>query len=133
MAKDISRLVLAIEVAGHLQGAMALRAVHEDRNGEKISLDGQFTAGEDRARRGAELMVATLALEKGAGLEAIDAQAAASGAHRLAVRVGPADILESLPGFVGGHPGNLHKGKGAGRFGEKKVLRHVFAQTNDFR
>jgi hypothetical protein len=60
---DECRLVLAIQVAAQLKGAMALRAVHENRNRQEIVADGQFAAGENRAARDAELVIAGFALE----------------------------------------------------------------------
>ena len=53
---------------------MALRAVHEDRDGQQIVADRQLAAGEDRAGRDAELMRAGLALEDAARLVAVDRQ-----------------------------------------------------------
>ena len=49
---------------------MALRAVHEDRNGEKIGADWKLAAGENGAGRDTELMIAGFALEQRAGLVA---------------------------------------------------------------
>ena len=46
--EDESCLVLNVKIAAQLKRAMALRAVHEDRNGEKDGLDRELAAREDR-------------------------------------------------------------------------------------
>ena len=129
---DESGLVLAIEVARELQGTMALRAVDEDRDSQEVIANRALAAGEDRAGRDAELMVASLALEDWAGLEAVNAEATAIRASGLAVRGSPTDHAEGVAGFVVGHARNLGEAQRAGRRGEKKVLRH-FLKSNDFR
>ena len=63
-----SRLVLAIQVAGELQGAMSLRAIHEDRDGQEDVADWHFPACEDGAGRDAELVRASFAFPQLADL-----------------------------------------------------------------
>ena len=45
-----------------LQSAMAFRAVHKDRNGKENVTNWHLAAGENGARRDAELVIASLAL-----------------------------------------------------------------------
>ena len=73
MGENESRLVLHVQIAAQLQGAMTLRAVHEDRDGKKIVADRQLAAGEDRPGRDAELVPAGFALEQRARLVGIAA------------------------------------------------------------
>ena len=47
MRENECHLVLAIQIAGELQSAMALRAVGEDRNSERIVADRELTNRED--------------------------------------------------------------------------------------
>lgn len=103
---DVGRLILAVEIAGELQGAMALRAVDEDRDRQKVSRDRQLAAGEDSAGRNAELMVTSFALENRTALVAVDAKATAVRAHRLAFGRGPTDLFEGVAGFLFGHASN---------------------------
>jgi hypothetical protein len=102
-----SRLVLAIQVAAELQGAMALRTVHENRDRQKIVADRKLAAGENRAARHAELVIAGLALEQLAGGVGVDGGAAAARANRLAVSGGPTNQLEGLIGFLVRQTGDL--------------------------
>lgn len=120
-----SRLVLNVQVAGELQGAVALGAVHEDRNGEQIGADRQLAAGEDGPRRNGELVLTGLALPKLAGGDEAVGEAAAAGANRIAARVAPADHAEGVVGFLGGHAGDLRQGERPGRPREEKMLSHV--------
>lgn len=103
---DVSRFVLAIEIARELQRAMAFRAVGEDGDGEQVRPDWQLAAGKDRPGRDRELMVAALALVETAGLVAVDRDAATARAIGLAAVVGPADRLEAIVCFLVRQPSN---------------------------
>lgn len=85
---------------------MALRAVDEDRDRQKVSRDRQLAAGEDSTGRDAELMVASLTFENRAALVAIDAKATAVRANRLALGSGPTDLFEGVAGFLFRHASN---------------------------
>ena len=125
MGENESRLVLHVQFAGELQGAMALHAVYEDRDGQEIVANRELAAGEDRPARHAVLMVAALALEQRARLVGVGGAAAALRANRLAFGRGPTDLLEGVAGFVVGHARDLRQRKRASGGGEKEVLRHV--------
>lgn len=103
---DVGRLVLAVEIARELQGAMALCAVDEDGDRQKVSRDRKLAAREDSAGRDAELMVTRFALENRTALVAVDAEATAVRADRLAFGRGPADLFEGVAGFLFGHASN---------------------------
>ena len=125
---DESRLVLAIEVAAELQGAMALGAVDEDRDCQEIVADGEFAAGEDRPGRDAELMLARLALEDRAGLVAVDRRGSRSAGKPARRRSSPADQRKArgLPRRSCAQPRQRER---AGGGGEKEVLRHIVSPT----
>ena len=116
------RLVLHVEVARELQGRMALGAVHEDGDGEKVGADRQLAAGEDGPAGDAELVLAGLTLPKLAGGDEAMGEAAAARAHRLAARVAPADHAEGVVGFLGAHTRDLRQRERAGGGGEEEVL-----------
>lgn len=126
-----SRFVSAAQVTGELQGAMALRAVHEDRDGQQNVADGHLAAGEDRAARDAKLMTAALALPELAGGDLVALDAAAAGANRFPARVAPADHAEGGMGFLVRHARDLRQIERAGGGGKEEVLSHL--DTNDFR
>lgn len=107
MGHHESRLVLAIQVAAELEGAMALRAVDEDGDCQEVIADRKLTAGEDRARRDTELVIAALALEQLAGRVGVGGDAAAAGANGLALSRGPTDQFEGLVGFLVRQTGDL--------------------------
>ena len=124
------RLVLHVQFAGELEGAVTLHAIDEDRDGQEIIANRELAAREDRPAGHAVLMVATLALEQRAGFEGIGGAATATRANRLAFGRGPTDLFEGVAGFVVGHAGDLREGKGASRCGEKEVLRHFPCPTS---
>jgi hypothetical protein len=93
MSQNESRLVLAIKIARELQCAMPFRAVHKDRDGQKIGADRKLAAGEDGAGRDAELMRARLAFPKLARLIFIGGAALAARANWLAFGIGPAQRI----------------------------------------
>lgn len=131
VSQDEGSLVLHIQIAGELQGTMALGAVDEDRDGEEVVADRELAAGEDGPGCDRELMRARLALVELAGLVGEGFSAGAARAYRLAVRVRPADQTEGVMGFLVRHAGNLRQRERAGCGGKKEVLRHV--RANDFR
>lgn len=124
MRQDESRFVLAVQIAGELQGAVAFRAIYEDRYGHKNVADRHFAAGENRPGRDAELMRAAFALPELAGLVAVGGAALAAGANRLASRRGPADRLEGVMGLLFRHAGDPSEAQASCRFREEEVLRH---------
>lgn len=109
---------------------MALRAVDEDRDSQKVVADCELAAGEDRPGRNAELVIAALALEQLARLVGVDRGAAALGAKWLAVSGGPTDQLEGLIGFLVRPNGRPSLNLATSPLREKEVLRH---ETNVFR
>ncbi len=130
--EDEGRLVLAIQIAGELQGAMALGAVDEDRDGEQDVADRHLARREDGAARHAELMGARLALPQLAGLVGVGRGASAAGANRLALRLRPADQPEGVMRFLIRKPGNPSEAQAPCGFGEEEVLRHGL-RSNVFR
>ena len=50
MAQNKSGFVLHVQIATELKRRMALRAVHEDRNGGENVADRKLATGEDRSR-----------------------------------------------------------------------------------
>lgn len=118
------RFVLHIQVAGELQGAVALGPVHEDRDSEQVGADRQLTAGEGRAGRYGELVLTGLALPELAGADEAVREAATARTDRLAARVAPTDHAEGVVRFLGAHTGDLRQRERAGRAGEEEVLRH---------
>ena len=101
------RLVLAVEVAGELQGRVALGAVHEDRHGHEDVPQGHLAGGEDGARRDGELMLAGLALPELAGRQEAMGDTLATRAHWSAIRSGPAHHAEGVESLVVRHAGDL--------------------------
>jgi len=72
-------------------------------------------------------MVTRLALEEGAGFEAVDAEATAARAVRLAAGRTPTDLFEGFGGFFVRHAGNPSEAQAPCRSREKEVLGHVYA------
>lgn len=100
VSEDEGGLVGHVQIAAELQGGQALHGVHEDGDGGAQVREGELPAGEDRARRDAELLAAAGALEATAGADVVVVQATAGGAHGLAIRQRPAKALEGLVGRV---------------------------------
>ncbi len=125
VGENEGRLVLHVQFAGKLKGAVAFHAVHEDRDGEQIIANGELAAREDRPARHAVLMVAALALEQRAGFIGIGGATAATRADRLAFGRGPTDLTEGVAGFVVGHARNLRQRERASGGRKEEVLRHV--------
>ena len=125
VGENESRLVLHVQFAGELQGAMTLHAVYEDRDGQEIVANRELTACEDRPAGHAVLMAASLALEQRARLVSIASATAALRANRLAFGRGPTDLLEGVAGFVVGHASDLRQRERASGGRKEEVLRHV--------
>ena len=106
VAQHEGRLVLHVQVAAELQGAMAFGAVDEDRDGEKQGADGQLAAGEDGAGRDRELVLATPALPTLRGRELVGREATALRANRFALRLGPTDHAEAIVRLFVRKPGH---------------------------
>ena len=106
MGENERRLILNVQITAQLKRAMAFRAVHEDGDGEKDSPNRELATGEDGPGRNRKLMLTTLALEQGAGLVAVNAQAAATRADRIAVCGGPSNLFEGFRGFLRRHASN---------------------------
>ena len=123
------RTVLAIEVAGELEGGMALGAIGEDRDGEQVVADRQLAVGKNGPAGDAVLRAAPSALEELAGRDEGVLEATATGSERLTLRVGPADQLERRPRLVVRQARNLREAEGAGGPSAKKVLSHGTAST----
>lgn len=109
VSHDESRLVLHVEIAGKLEGAMALGAVDEDGDSKEVVADRQLAAGEDGAQRDRELMRASLALIELAGLVGEGFGAGATRANRLAVSGRPTDVAEGVVGFLVAHTRDLRQ------------------------
>lgn len=85
---------------------MTFRTVCENSNCEQVVADSKFPAGEDRAGRNAELVIAAFAFPKVASLIGIESEATAPGAVRLALGVGPSNALKGFAGLLIGHAGD---------------------------
>ena len=86
---------------------MALRAVHEDGDGEQIVANRELAARKDRPGRDRELVLTRLALEDGAALVAVDGEATTGRANRRAFSGGPTDLTEGVASLVVGHARDL--------------------------
>ncbi len=94
--QDVSRLVLATQIAAQLQRRDTLGAVHEDADrGQQID-KGHLAAGKDGAGRGREVLATGSALPLAPGRDEVRLTAAALGAKRLAAVVREADFRERL-------------------------------------
>lgn len=124
VCEHISRLVLAIEIAAQLKGAMAFGAVDEDGDGQEIVADRKLAACEDCARRDGELVRATLAAVNLARLVGVAIEATAARTNWLALRVGPADGLERLPRFLFRHARDGRQRERPGGCAKEEVLCH---------
>lgn len=96
VAENESRLVLAIQIAGHLQGGDAFRAVHEDADRRQDVGEAHLARGEDRAGSHREMVLASLALVFAAGLDEVRIKRAATRADRSAISFGPAQFAKCL-------------------------------------
>ena len=118
------RLVLAIEIAAQLQGAMALDAVHKDRDREKVIPNRAFAILKNGARRYRKLIAASAAFPQLTGREGIDLGAAALRAVRLALGIGPTDRNELRMRFLIRHARNGAQRERPCGCGKEEVLRH---------
>lgn len=112
MAKHESRLVLAIEIARHLQGGDALRAIHENADRGQDVREAHLARSEDRSACHAEMMLAALALVFAARLDEIRVQRAAARACRVTVRFSPAQLAKRLVSLV--FAALIHRAQGQG-------------------
>ena len=131
MREDEGRLVLNVQVAAKLQGAMAFRAVHEDGDGKEQGADRQLAASEDGLARPRELMLATPAFPALRSRKVIGRKATALGANGVALGLGPADHAEAIVRLLIRKPGNPSEAQAPCGFGEEEVL-HLLA-ANVFR
>lgn len=121
----LSGFVLDAKLAGKLDSRASFNSVHEQEDcGQKVH-KGQLAAGEESARRDAELAMASLALELAARGDGVGFAAAALRAHSNAIGFRPAELADGLvsgllTGFV-----NLAQREGSGSGREKKVLGHT--------
>lgn len=120
-----SRLVLAVEIAAELQGAVALGAIRKDRDGEEVVANRKFAIGEDGPRRHAELIPTSRAFPELASSVGVNLHAAAFGAARFAAIIGPADRGELGVRFLIRHTRNGAQTERPCGCGEKEVLRHA--------
>src|SRR6185437_10848603 len=96
MAKDKSRLVLAIEIAGKLEGGNALHRIDEDADsGEQVRV-GHLAGGEDGAACDGVLLLTAKATERGAALYRLAIETTTLRANGLTIRRGPTNALERL-------------------------------------
>ena len=121
VAHDKRGLVLNVQIARHFQGANAFRSVYEKCDSGKNVGEVQLTAGEDRAGRDAELLMATATFPLAAGGDEIRLNAATCGAVGFTVVVGKADSHELFPSLLFAHFEDVFDLQGAGGGGEKEV------------
>ncbi len=121
------RLVLHVEVAAERQHALAFDFVTEHRNGHQVGPERQLVPGEQGARGRRELRPARLAAPARLVFRAttvVAGLAAAVGANRFAIRLGPAQAHEHVLRASLGHPSDLARAERAGSRGQEEVLRH---------
>lgn len=110
------RLVLAAELAGELESALALHAVHGEPQSRQDVLEAHLPEGEDRSGRDRELTTTGLALETAApDLPAVRMRA--MDACRPPFGIRPADEAEGLVGplLVEGAEALKREGSAVGR------------------
>lgn len=107
--QDERGFILDVQIAGELQGRVALGSVHEDGNGQKIVANRQLPAGKDRPRGDGELPAATLALVEVAGGDEAGVKATAMGANRLTIGLIPPDAPEGIARLLLCHSGDLRQ------------------------
>lgn len=109
VAQYESRFILAVQIAGELQGAVALGTVHEDGDRQEDIADCHLAVGEDGATSDAVLVRATLALPCRARLARVGSNATAAGAIWLTGIVAPPDRYERRVRFLISHARNSAK------------------------
>jgi len=112
-----SRLVLATEIAGERQSRLALHLVAEDRDGGEISAQRELVKREKCVARQAEILAARHAAEPesaGRAARLIAGRTATVRAHRLAVRVSPANRREHRLGLALRQPQHFRQGERLG-------------------
>lgn len=130
VAEDERRLLLAVEVAGHLEAGDALHGIGEDADrGQEVD-ERHLPGGENRPARDRKLMKASDALELAARGDAVALDASAARAHRLAVRGRPAERLERRISLLFSARIDRAKRKRPRLSREEEVLRHVIASSD---
>lgn len=115
-----SRLVLYVEVTGHLQGADTLCSVDEERDSRENVGELQLAAGEDRAAGDAELLGASAALPLATGRDEIRLDRTALRAIRLATVRREANGYKLFPCLLLTHLVHVLELQGAGSGSEKE-------------
>lgn len=100
MAENESRLIVAAQITGELESAVALGAVRENGDCAENIAEAQLAAMKDRAGRDGELLAAALALPDWTALEVIMLKASTLRADRLAFCVLPAELCKRLRGLL---------------------------------
>ena len=114
--------VLNAQVAGERQHAFAFDLVAENRDRAEVISYRQLPAGEDRAARHAELLLAGLTLPCQACRDRVDVYSAAARAERLTVVISEPDLDEPRVRFLIGQPKNLSLAQVLCGCGEEEVL-----------
>lgn len=123
MRQHEGSLVLHVQITRQLQGRQALHGIAVDGNGGQVDLQRQLVAGEDRAGRDRERVVAVAAALLAAGLdEVVLGDAAAARADRVVMA--PTALLEHLESLIVVERKNLAQRQGASLGGEQEVLSH---------
>lgn len=118
------RLVIAAEVTGELERAVAFGAVHEDGDCAENVAKAELAAVKDGAGRDRELFATAFALPDRTAFQVIVLKTSALRADRLTIRVSPAELSKRLRGFVIGHAKHFRERERLGGGGEEEVLSH---------
>ncbi len=119
--EDERRLVRDAQFSSHMEGGMAVRSVHEDRDSREDVAQRHLSIVENRAGREGELLVAPLTFENAAAFVFPDAEASAVIAEWFSGIFRKPDGLECSPGLVIRHAGDLQNAQGP-RSGRKKIV-----------
>lgn len=128
VSQDEGRLILAIQIAAQGQGALALYLVAEDRNRHEVLAKGHLMRGEQGAGGKREILTASLAPEAQGAIGApglVNRGAAAMGAERFAVSLGPADRGKDNLNRLIAHPRNSADAERPGFRRKEEVLGHL--------
>lgn len=124
MGEHEGGLVLHIEVARELQSGRPFGRVHEQADGSQQVDERKLSAGENCARRDAELVMTGRALEPTASRQVICLRTRAPRALRASIGIRPAQPAERLVGFiVAGLVNRLERQRPRLRR-QQKMLRH---------
>lgn len=130
VGQDEGRLVLAVQIAGELEGADPLRRVDEDADRRQQVHEGHLARGEDRARGRRELLAAGPALPLAAGRDEVGVAAAAIRAEGFPAGLRKADRRERLKRLVVGHAVDVLELEGPGGGREEEVGGHDTVSDN---